>query len=467
MSRRNGRGTIKHRVGLRLTQSLTEMIQKPQDLPSHIGKYRVTSRLGEGATSEVFLARDEFRGLDVAIKRLRPGVADDDSEDKLSAAFFASEAALVGRLQHPNVVQIMDAVPDGPTPYLVMEYVPGLTLRRFCRADALLSLEQIAEIGFKCAMALSYCWKQGLIHRDVKPANILALMDGERIADVKISDFGSVLNLDSDRTQVFRVGSLAYMSPEQLDGSDLDARADMYSLSVVLYHLIAGRPPFDAQQQPALMHQIYNATPSSLTGLREGVTPALDALVRKGMERKREERFATWDEFANELSKLISNREVPRAADAAVLDSERFTLLRSLEFFSTFGDVELWEVVHRARWERHEPGHPLYRKGGKGNAFHIIAEGMVDVYRDGNKVASLNAGTCVGEMAYLAPNPEMATHSADVTVATPSTMISFTPEALRQMGLATRSLFDAAFIRVLVRRLNAAWQTMDRMAKAA
>jgi serine/threonine protein kinase len=442
------------------------MIQKPQDLPSHIGKYRVASRLGEGATSEVFLARDEFRGLDVAIKRLRPGVAGDDSEDRLSAAFFASEAALVGRLQHPNVVQIMDAVPEGPTPYLVMEYVPGLTLRKFCRADALLSLEQIAEVGFKCAMALGYCWKQGLIHRDVKPANILALMNGERVSDVKISDFGSVLNLDSDRTQVFRVGSLAYMSPEQLDGSDLDARADMYSLSVVLYHLIAGRPPFDAQQQPALMHQIYNATPAPLTGLREGVTPALDALVRKGMARKREDRFASWDEFANELSKLISNREVPRAADAAVLDSERFTLLRSLEFFSTFGDVELWEVVHRARWERHEPGYALYRKGGKGNAFHIIAEGMVDVYRDGNKVASLNAGTCVGEMAYLAPNPEMATHSADVTVASSSTMISFTPDALRQMGLATRSLFDAAFIRVLVRRLHTAWQTMDRVAKA-
>ena len=101
-----------------------------------------------------------------------------------------------------------------------MEYVPGLTLRRFCRANRLLPLEQIAEIGFKCAMALGYCCRQGLIHRDVKPANILALMDGERIADVKITDFGSVLNLDSERTQVFRVGSLAYMSPEQLDGAD-------------------------------------------------------------------------------------------------------------------------------------------------------------------------------------------------------------------------------------------------------
>ena len=436
------------------------------DLPSYIGKYRVTSRLGEGATSEVFLAKDEFRGADVAIKRLRPGVAE-DSEDRFSAAFFAAEAALVGRLKHPNVVQILDAISEGATPYLVMEYVPGLTLRRFCRADALLSLEQIAEIGFKCAMALSYCWRQGLIHRDVKPANILALMNGDRVADVKITDFGSVLNLGADRTQVFRVGSLAYMSPEQLDGSDLDARADMYSLSVVLYHLIAGRPPFDAQQQPALMHQIYNATPPSLTSLREGVTPELDALVRRGMSRNRDDRFPTWDEFGAELSKLISGGRVPRAAEAAVLDSERYTLLRSLEFFDGFGDVELWEVVHRAHWDRFEPGHPLYRKGGRGNSFHIIAEGSVEVFRNGYKVAEMGAGTSVGEMAYLAPNPELGTHSADVSVKDPATMISFTPESLRQLSLATRSMFDAAFIKVLVRRLHAAWQTLDRNPRAA
>ena len=441
------------------------MPSQPQDLPSHVGKYRVQSRLGEGATSEVFLARDEFRGVDVAIKRLRQGVIDE--HERLSAAFFASEAALAGRLHHPNVVQIIDAVSDGPTPYLVMEYVPGLTLRRFCRADALLSLEQIAEIGFKCAMALGYCWKQGLIHRDVKPANILALMQGERVADVKITDFGSVLNLGSERTQVFRVGSLAYMSPEQLDGGDLDARADMYSLSAVLYHLVAGRPPFDALQQTALMQQIFAATPAPLTGLRDGVTAGLDALVRRGMARRREDRFATWDEFAGALSELVSKRQVPRATDADVLDSERFTLLRSLEFFAGFGDVELWEVVRRARWERHEPGHALYRKGGQGNTFHIIATGLVDVYRNGLKVAALRAGASVGEMAYLAPDPDMSIHNADVLVTTPATMISLTPEALRQMSLTTRSLFDAAFIHVLVRRLNLAWQTVDRIVGTA
>src|SRR2546421_430281 len=138
------------------------------------------------------------------------------------------------------------------------------TPRPSCRADQLLSLELIVEIGFKCAMALGYVYRQGLIHRDVKPANLLVVMNNGAITDVKVTDFGSVLNLDSDVTQVYRVGSLAYMSPEQLDGGTLDCRADMYSLGAVLYHLISGRPPFDAQQQAAVMNQIYNTQPASL-----------------------------------------------------------------------------------------------------------------------------------------------------------------------------------------------------------
>ena len=200
----------------------------------------------------------------------------DTPEGHFQQHFFAAEAALVGRLHHPNVVQIYDAVEDAEATYLVMEYVDGVTLRRFCRADALLSLEQVVEIGFKCAMALGYVYRQGLIHRDVKPANILATLHNELVTDVKITDFGSVMNLQSERTQVFRVGSLAYMPPEQLDGDALDCRADIYALAGVLYHLIAGRAPFDATQQAALMHQIYHAEPASLQLLREGVPPRLD-----------------------------------------------------------------------------------------------------------------------------------------------------------------------------------------------
>jgi eukaryotic-like serine/threonine-protein kinase len=429
-------------------------------LPSHIGKYRVLGRLGEGATAEVFLCHDDFRGQDVAIKRVRAGESGDAMGSRFSDRFFAAEAALVGRLNHPNVVQILDAVPDPVAPYLVMEYVAGSTLRPFCRADQLLPLELIVEIGFKCAMALGYVYRQGLIHRDVKPANLLAVMHNGAIVDVKISDFGSVLNLDSEITQVYRVGSLAYMSPEQLDGDTLDCRADMYSLGAVLYHLIAGRPPFDAQVQSAMMQQIYHVAPGPLGMLRDGVSAGLDATVQRALAKNPADRYANWEEFAQALSALITNQQVPRGQLQGVLDSERFNLLRSLEFFSGFGDVELWEVVHRAKWQRFHFGHAIYRKGEEGNSFHILAQGEVEIFRDGQRVAQLGSGTSIGEMAYLAPNPELKRHSTDVIVTEAATTISFTPQTLIQVSPGCRHQFDAAFIRVLVRRLHVAHEAL-------
>jgi len=429
-------------------------------LPRQIGNYRVLARLGEGATSEVFRARDEFRGRDVAIKCVR---APDSAAAEGSHAFerfFAAEAALVGRLKHPNIAEIYDAVADPQRPHLVMEYVPGTTLKAYCRADALLPLEQIVEIGFKCAMALGYVAKQGLIHRDVKPANLLAVLDGGNVVDVKISDFGSVLQLDADRTQIHRVGSLTYMAPEQLDGDTLDARADLYSLGAVLYHLIAGRPPFEGPTQAALMHQIFNQAPAPLAPLRAGVPDSLDALVRRALAKAPADRPASWDEFAQGLAAVISRREVPLGRLQGVLDSERFNLLRSLDFFAAFGDVELWEVVHRARWQRLPFGHALYKRGEQGRSFHILAGGAVEVFRDGQRVAQLGSGASVGEMAYLAPSDELRTHQADVIVAEACTTVSFTPETLTQLSAGTRHRFDDAFIKVLVRRLHAAHEAL-------
>ncbi|MEP7298413.1 MAG: cyclic nucleotide-binding domain-containing protein, partial [Burkholderiales bacterium] len=222
----------------------------------------------------------------------------------------------------------------------------------------------------------------------------------------------------------------------------------------------AGRPPFDAQVQSAMMQQIYHAKPASLQTLRDGVSAGLDAMVQRALAKDPTERYPNWEEFAQALSGLITNQQVPRGQLQGVLDSERFNLLRSLEFFSSFGDVELWEVVHRAKWQRFHFGHALYRKGEEGNSFHILAQGAVEVFRDGKKVAQLGSGTSIGEMAYLAPNPELKRHSTDVIVTEPATTISFTPQTLMQISPSCRHQFDAAFIRVLVRRLHVAHEAL-------
>ncbi len=438
------------------------MTASADDLPGHIGRYQVLKRLGEGATSDVFLARDPFQEQDVAIKRMRAWAAPPDSPSSdFSNRFFSAEAALAGRLHHPNVVAILDAVSEEAAPYLVMEYVPGVTLKHFCRTDRLLPLDQVVELGFKCAMALGYVYRQGVIHRDVKPANLLAVLDaGGQVVDVKVSDFGSALNLHADSTQIHRVGSLAYMPPEQIEGGDVDCRADIYALGAVIYHLISGRPPFDAPHQMALMHQIYHQPPLPLMGQRQGVTEGLDAVVLRALAKNPKERFADWESFAQALSALVASQQVPLNRLGEVRDSERFNLLRSLEFFAEFGDVQLWEVVRRARWKRYPVGHALFRRGQEGNSFHIIAQGEVQVYREGRLVASLGQGTSVGEMAYLAPNPDLRRHSAEIRVSQECTTICFTPESVGQLSPECQHRFDRGFIRVLVRRLHAAHEAL-------
>ena len=184
-------------------------------------------------------------------------------------------------------------------------------------------------------------------------------------------------------------------------------------------------------------------------------------IARALAKRPRATATPTGTSFAQALSALVADGDVPRGPLQGVLDSERFNLLRSLEFFAGFGDVELWEVVHRAQWQRCAFGHALYSKGEEGNTFHIIAQGQVEVYRDGQRVAQLGAGTSVGEMAYLAPSPELRIHSADVIVSEPATTISFTPrDAGAARAWARAACSTTAFIRVLVRRLHAAHEAL-------
>ena len=441
-----------------LTATSTTRLAPAQ--PERIGKYRVLRRLGEGTTAEVFLCHDEFNDREVAIKRVRPEMLADARDGHYFERFFAAEAALAGRLEHPNVVQIFDAVPDPAGPYLVMEYFGGTTLREFCRPDRLLPLEQVVEIGFKCAMALGYCYRQGLVHRDVKPANILASTRGGLVTDVKVTDFGSVLNLRAEVTQVHRVGSLAYMAPEQIDGAELDCRADIYALGAVLYHLITGRPPFDGTSQAAIVQKIMHAQPLAPSTMRPGVSAAVDQVVLAALAKRPADRHADWDAFGQALSGLIAQQHVPRGDLQGVLASERFNLLRKLDFFNGFGDAQLWEVVQRAKWQRFQVGHALYRRGEEGRTFHIIAKGEVEVVRDGRRVAHLGAGTSVGEMAYLAPSEDLRRHSTDVTVTEPATTISFTPQTIEHLSPGCRHLFHESFIRVLVRRLHAAHEAL-------
>jgi len=244
-----------------------------------IGKFEVIKEIGKGATSAVYQAYDPFQNRQVAIKVVFPEALGDLEHGRRYRKLFITEASLAGKLSHPHIVAIYDAVAGDDLSYIVMEYVEGTTLEQYARHDHLLAIQSVVEICYKCARALDYAAKQGVIHRDIKPANIL--ITGE--SDIKISDFGAALTLVSETTQVSGVGSPAYMSPEQVKELALTHQTDIFSLGVVMYQLLTGRLPFQGTNNYSMIYQIINIDPPRPSQLRAELPPRIEAIVMRAL----------------------------------------------------------------------------------------------------------------------------------------------------------------------------------------
>jgi eukaryotic-like serine/threonine-protein kinase len=420
--------------------------------PQQIGKYPVVRHLGSGATSEVYLCHDPFAKRDVAVKLVSASLFNDPERGKLYRKLFVTEASLAGKLQHPHICQIYDAVADESLHYIVMEYVDGGTLEKFCTQEQLLPIDKAVEIVFKCTRALEFAHKMGITHRDIKPANIL--YTGE--TDVKVTDFGAALISSGDSTQISAIGSPAYMSPQQVKEHPLDHRTDIYSMGVVMYHLLSGRLPFQASNNFSLIYQITNVEPQLPSVYRPEIPPALDAIVRRAMAKDLEQRYAEWEEFSLDLAEVF--RGEPAAAQAGAhdqfADSDKFESLRKLPFFEKFTDAEIWEVARISAWHAAKAGEVLMKEGESGTYFCILAEGQIKVTKRGKLLNVLNAGECFGEMAYLQKAGQR--RGADVTVMTDAKIISVPTDRLDQASDGCRHHFDRAFMEILAERLTMA-----------
>jgi serine/threonine protein kinase len=234
-----------------------------------IGKYRVIREIGKGATATVYLCKSDDLDELVAVKLVDFGDKNRDQGkwSRRMRKLFLTEAAIAAKLDHPNIIRIFDAQVEEGRAYLVMEYIEGEALDHYCEFNKMLPLSRAVSIVFKCCMALDYAFRQGVVHRDIKPANILIGANDL----VKVTDFGLALNIakenDKDSTFIMGVGSPAYMSPEQVKGYPLNQKTDLYSLGVVLFHLLTGRLPFRAKHPAQLIYKIINADPPSASQL--------------------------------------------------------------------------------------------------------------------------------------------------------------------------------------------------------
>lgn len=413
----------------------------------NIGKYQIVKELGRGATSTVYLALDPFNNQQVALKLFNFEVLRDTSTAKVFRKLLLTEASLAGKLSHPHIVKIYDAVMEGEVNYMVMEYVEGETLERCAEVDNLLTLGRAAEIIYKCCKALEYAQYQGVIHRDIKPANILIRGD----SDIKISDFGAAMIESQQTTQVSGVGSPAYMSPEQIKEQALSHQTDIYSLGVTMYRMLTGRLPFDAANNYSMIYQIMNMDAPPPSTFRPEIPPALDAIVLRAMCKDVQHRYQTWDEFARDLVAFISD-DVPQQEE--IFDTEKFDTLRSLSFFKNFNDVELWEVLRISEWHKFHKEKRIITEGESGRHFYILAYGTVKVLKRGRLLSLLHKGECFGEMAHLSEKD--AKRTTDVVSKTDVTLIEIDPEVLAKATQGCRYEFSDAFLRVLVKRLAVA-----------
>ncbi|GMR20316.1 MAG: hypothetical protein BMS9Abin36_0911 [Gammaproteobacteria bacterium] len=416
-----------------------------------IGKFQVTREIGKGATASVYVAEDPFTGDEVAIKAASQGVFLDPVNGPKFKKMFMNEASLAGKLHHPHIIRVFDAGIENDTHYIVMEYVPGTTLKTYCDPGNLMPIQRVTEIIFKCCKALEYAWQYGLIHRDIKPANIMFLGDTE----IKVADFGAALHHTAEQTQVVgAVGSPAYMSPEQIKGQDLNNQTDIYSLGVVFYQMLTGKLPFVADSEYGFVNKILNDEAKPLREIRPEIPEEIERIVKRAMNKNREQRYGAWADFSDDLSKVFPSSNNDSEEENS--DTKRYNTLTHLEFFKDFSETELWELVRISKWKIFPKDAVLLQEDKVGKSFFILASGEARVTKSGKLLGLIKPGDSFGEMVYI--NEAQNKRSATITTNAPILLIKIQAESLREASNALQARFNKKFLTLLAERLARADQ---------
>jgi eukaryotic-like serine/threonine-protein kinase len=290
---------------------------------SQLGRYNIIGELGQGAMGTVYKAVDPLIDRVVAIKTINLSLAMDEKDEYESR--FYQEAKAAGRLSHPNIVTIYDVGKSGEIAYIAMEFLQGRELRDVLNDGKRMPVEQVINIVAQVAQGLAYAHEYGIVHRDVKPSNIMIVRDGH----VKITDFGIARMASAAvRTQTGMVlGSPKYMSPEQVVGKQTDQRSDIFSLGVMLYEMLTGQAPFAGENINAIMYQTLNSVPPPPSTLSPNVPEMLNFIVAKALAKKLDHRYQDAKEFAGDL--YACRDRLPRPAN--VHDVVKHSVIASVQ----------------------------------------------------------------------------------------------------------------------------------------
>jgi eukaryotic-like serine/threonine-protein kinase len=408
-----------------------------------VGRYKLLELLGRGTSGVVYRALDTASKKTVALKIIDPEVFEDPEFGAERHSQFLAEASLAGMLIHPHIVSILDAAVEHNSGYIAMELVTAGDLSQHTKPGTLLPVPDVLEIAFNCCSALDYTSRVGIIHCDIKPANIM-IAEG---TDVRITDFGAAVLRKTNVVRNAAMGSPHYMSPEQIAGKDLTLHSDMYSLGVVLYELLTGRLPFAADDLDELVRKILTANPTPPSRLRPELSAQFDKVVLRALSKKPEQRFRGWADFAHELSEF-SRRPPP---EQVISQDEKLNALKQVGTLEQLSDGELVEIAMSVHWSRAKAADVILREGEPGSNFFLLAEGSVKVVRRGRLLNLINEGEFFGEIPYVLGRPRQR-HAT--VVATRNLLLGeFMPDALARLSPTTQLQLVRALARNLVDRL--------------
>ena len=415
----------------------------PANPPPKVGKYNVHGEVGRGACGVVYKGFDPFVQRDVAIKVALPNSEIVADKKEYERAFFA-EARAAGLLTHPHIVSLYDAGAEGDLNYLIMEFIDGTTLTPLCRPGSRAPLEQVIDIVFKCARALDYAHARGVLHRDIKPGNIMLTKDNvPKVMDFSIAAIGAQMHQAEDSP----VGSPRYMSPEQIRGKGLGPASDLYSLGTVLYQLLTGEPPFKNSDPQALYQEILRTPAPRVDALRPDLPKSLVDIVTRLLLKNPAERFPSGNDLAVELTRLFNQL---RISGQQLARREAGDSLRRLNFFSTFSDEEIDEILRASDLSHYGAGITFIKEGDIDHCFYIIVEGTAEVRKNNKTLSTLGKGSCIGELGFLGATKRTASVIAQTGVCA----LKVNASLMDQVSQECQLRFYKVFTETLIYRLS-------------